>query len=270
LYPEAVYLHDGETYVVRHLDMEGKTAYVERRDVDYYTSPVLEHSVLLRNMREKDRWGSADIGFGEVTVTWFTSFFKKIQFFSADSIGWGNLDLPPQHIETTAFWLTVEGGLVVAIRARGRNPIEGLAGVRNLLISVIPFFAMCDRADVGGVLDSKNLGSPTIFLYDRFPGGLGFAEQAFRKPKEIFAACLALVRECPCEGGCPSCVGLPVLRPAQHQDPEVGGAWPIPDKSTASWILGELLARAEVEMESASSAGGDVAKCLRGSVDPRA
>lgn len=241
LYPEAVYLHDGETFVVRHLDLEGKAAYVERREVDYYTNPVLESSVLLRGTREVDTFSGSPLGFGDVTVTWFTSFFKKIKFFSSDSIGYGNLDLPPQHIETTSAWLGLPEELRAALKRSGKNPVEGLAGIRNLLISVIPLFAMCDRADIGGVIDSKNLGKPTIFLYDRFPGGLGYVEHVFRRPAQTLQACLDLVRECDCESGCPSCVGLPVLRPAQHQDPDVGGAWPIPDKSSARVILENLL-----------------------------
>jgi DEAD/DEAH box helicase domain-containing protein len=241
LYPEAVYLHDGETFVVRHLDLEGKTAYVERREVDYYTTPVLEHFVLLRGTRETGEYAGAPIGFGDVTVTWFTSFFKKIQFFSSDSIGFGNLNLPPQEIETTSMWIGLTDELRARLKQRGKNPIEGLSGLRNLMISVIPLFAMCDRADIGGVIDSKNLGKSTVFLYDRFPGGLGFVEHAFRRPEETIRACWELVRECPCATGCPSCVGLPVLRPAQHQDPDVGRAWPIPDKEAARMILEALL-----------------------------
>ncbi|GJM43573.1 MAG: putative ATP-dependent helicase YprA [Gemmatimonadota bacterium] len=251
LYPEAVYLHDGETFVVRHLDLEGKSAYVERRDVDYYTTPVLEQHLLLRGTREVGTWAGADTGFGDATVTWFTSFFKKIQFFSVDSIGWGNLDLPPQNIDTTTAWITIPAEMRGRLKAMGKNAVEGLVGVRNLLISVVPLWAMCDRADIGGVVDSKNLGKPTIFLYDRYPGGLGFVEHAFRRPAEIFGAALALVSECPCESGCPSCVGLPVLRPAQHQDPEAGGAWPIPDKDSAHLILEELVRRSEEEERAA-------------------
>jgi len=223
------------------LDLEGKAAYVERREVDYYTTPVLEHSVLLRGTREVGSISGAVTGFGDVTVTWFTAFFKKIQFFSSDSIGFGNLNLPPQNIETTSAWISLPDELRARMKLQGMNPIEGLSGLRNLLISVIPLFAMCDRADIGGVIDSKNLGKASIFLYDRFPGGLGFVEHAFRRPEETFRACWELVRECACETGCPSCVGLPVLRPAQHQDPDVGGAWPIPDKRAARMILETML-----------------------------
>ena len=149
--------------------------------------------------------------------------------------------------------------IVGALKRLGKNPVEGLAGVRNLLISVVPLYAMCDRADIGGVVDSKNLGQPTIFLYDRYPGGLGFVEHFYRKPRTILESARELVEECPCDGGCPSCVGLPVLRPAQHQDPDVGGAWPIPDKDAARIILEELVTRA-AEIERQAAGGGGTAR----------
>jgi DEAD/DEAH box helicase domain-containing protein len=90
-------------------------------------------------------------------------------------------------------------------------------------------------------VDSKNLGASTLFLYDRFPGGLGFVEHGFRKTAEVLGACRELLETCPCDDGCPSCVGLPILRSAQHQDPDPGGSWPIPDKDAARWILQALL-----------------------------
>ncbi len=243
LYPEAVYLHDGETFVVRRLDLEGKCAYVERREVDYYTQPVVESHLLWRDTREANEVPGAATALGEASVTWFTSFFKKIRFQSVDSIGWGNLDLPKQTIETVAFSLAPSPEIRAAMKRAGMNPTDGLAGLRNVLITVLPLWAMCDRSDIGGVVDSKNLGRPAVFLYDRYPGGLGFVEHAFRGTRDVLEAACSLVEECPCETGCPSCVGLPVLRPAQHQDPEVGGAWPIPDKDAARRLLRLLLER---------------------------
>jgi DEAD/DEAH box helicase domain-containing protein len=91
------------------------------------------------------------------------------------------------------------------------------------------------------VVDHKNLGRPAIFLYDRYPGGLGFCEQAFHRMSELLATCLQIASECPCEVGCPSCVGLPILRPAQQQDPDLGSGWPMPDKAAAISLLEQLV-----------------------------
>jgi len=237
VYPEAVYLHDGETYLVRDLDLDQKIAVVEKREVDYYTQPVLESSVRVTKQR-KDR--STEFGhafMGEAMVTWATVAFKKIQFYGMDSIGYANLDLPPQHLETIASWFCLSDEVAAAVRREGRNPVEGLVGIRNLLISILPLYAMCDRRDVGGVVNASQTGKPAVFLYDRFEGGLGFAARAYEDLEELLRAAREFLEGCECESGCPSCVGLPILIPAQHQDPDVISGGPIPDKETARFIL---------------------------------
>ncbi|MCD4690296.1 DEAD/DEAH box helicase [bacterium] len=244
VYPEAVYLHEGETYFVRELDTEQKIAYVEKREVDYYTQPVLESSIRIVRERKQREWAGNRVFFGDATVTWLTAAFKKIKFYQLDSIGWCNLDLPPQHLETGALWFVPDKAVMDEIRAAGKNPVEGLVGIRNIAISVLPLFSMCDRRDIGGIVDSSNTGLPTMFIYDRFEGGLGFAERGYNQIDGLLCGCLELVSECGCEDGCPSCVGLPILRPAIHQDPDAGGAWPIPDKESARLLLEAILARA--------------------------
>jgi DEAD/DEAH box helicase domain-containing protein len=241
VYPEAVYLHEGETYFVRELDLEQKVAYVERKEVDYYTQPVLESSIRIGEVRDRKTWRGSEVFFGDATVTWLTSAFKKIKFYQLDSIGWCNLDLPSFHLETRALWLIPDKDAMAEVRKVGRNPVEGLVGVRNVAISVLPLFSMCDRRDVGGIVESSNTGSPTMFLYDRFEGGLGFVETGYHRIEDLLRGCLELVRECDCEEGCPSCVGLPILRPPIQQDPDAGGSWPIPNKESARLLLEALL-----------------------------
>jgi len=246
VYPEAIYLHEGETYFTRELDMEQKIAYVEKSEVDYYTQPVLDTSLrVLRQQKEKE-WAGQKVVLGEADVTWATTAFKKIRFYTLESIGYKTLDLPPQHLETCSMWLVPSASLLKSVRAGGENPIEGLAGIRNMMINVVPLFAMCDKQDIGGIIDSSNTGTPAIFIYDRFRGGLGFAEKTYQLIGEVLAACLSLVKECECQEGCPSCVGLPILRPAQHQDPDVYHGWPIPNKRTALEMLSALLVEASV------------------------
>jgi DEAD/DEAH box helicase domain-containing protein len=237
VYPEAIYLHDGETYFVRELDLEQKIAVVEKRQVDYYTQPMLESSIRIREPRKERPTGFGHASVGDAVVTWATVAFKKIQFYGMDSIGYATLDLPPQHLETVACWFWLADEVSAEVRSRGKNPVEGLVGIRNLLISLLPLFAMCDRQDVGGVVDSSQTGKPTVFLYDRFHGGLGFAARAYEDLEELLRVARDFLNECGCESGCPSCVGLPVLIPPQHQDPDVISGWPIPDKETAGIIL---------------------------------
>jgi DEAD/DEAH box helicase domain-containing protein len=100
---------------------------------------------------------------------------------------------------------------------------------------------MCDRQDIGGIVESSNMGRPAIFLYDRFKGGLGFCEKAYGLLPQVMQEVLHVIEDCPCESGCPSCVGLPVLKPAQHQDPDPGHGFPIPDKEAAVLLVRRIL-----------------------------
>jgi DEAD/DEAH box helicase domain-containing protein len=241
VYPEAIYLHEGDTYFVRELDLKQKLAYVERREVDYYTQPVLDTKLRLIEPRATRRWGEAEIGLGTVDVSWATVAMKKIRFRSLDAIGYHPLDLPRQNLETVALWIRPEEAVRAAVRVDGLNPMEGMSGLRNLLLTLLPIHVMCDRPDLGGILDSSNLGEQAIFLYDRYPGGLGYAERGYALVEELIRAALRMVEECPCELGCPSCVGLPVLRPAQQQDYDLHGGWPIPSKAATEALVRRLL-----------------------------
>jgi len=243
VYPEAVYLHEGDTYFVRELDLKQKIAYVEPREVDYYTQPVLDTHLKLEETRESKKLGDETIGLGPAAVSWQTVAMKKIRFRSLDAIGYHPLDLPRQKLDTVALWIQPSEGTRNQVKIAGLNPREGMSGLRNLLITVLPLHVMCDRPDVGGILDSSNLGEPTIFMYDRYPGGLGYAERGYAIVGELLSASLRLIEDCPCEMGCPSCVGLPVLRPAQQQDPDLYGGWPIPSKAATEALLRRMLGR---------------------------
>ena len=102
--------------------------------------------------------------------------------------------------------------------------------------------AMCDSRDISGVVDSKNLGKSCMIVYDRYPGGLGYSEKGFHRIYELLTLCHQMVSECDCQDGCPSCVGLPNLRPAIHSDPDLMRGYPIPNKQAAQRLLDLLLA----------------------------
>jgi len=244
VYPQGIYIHDGATYQVRELDFEGKVAYVERKEVDYYTQPILESSIRVKNEKKDTARGDLLVFFGDATVSWKTTSFKKIKFYSLDSIGYGSVDIPTQHLETVALWMYPDAEVVTLIKKRGMNPVEGLVGLKNVLINILPLFVMCDRQDIGGLVESSNVGKPAIFLYDRYKGGLGFCEKAYDLLPRVIEGVLEVIEDCPCESGCPSCVGLPVLRPPQHQDPDPGHGYPIPDKETARLLVRSILERA--------------------------
>jgi DEAD/DEAH box helicase domain-containing protein len=239
VYPEAIYLHEGRSYFVQKLDLEQKQAVCEPREVDYYTQPVLDTNILVRDLaaaRAREALG-ATIAYGEATVSWATIGMKKVRFYSLDSIGYKALDLPRLTLDTASLWWAPPAAARAAVKAAGFAPGEALSGLRNLVVTLMPLFAMCDPSDIGAVLDSKNLGTQALYVFDRYPGGLGFAEQGFHRFEELLAACDALVRDCPCDDGCPSCTGLPILRPAQQQDPDLSSGWPMPSKRATRLLL---------------------------------
>jgi DEAD/DEAH box helicase domain-containing protein len=243
VYPEAIYLHEGRTCFVRELDLEQKIAYVEPREVDYYTQPVLEMNVRVRRDLEERSWHSETLRFGEVTYSWQTIAMKKIRFHSIDAIGYHPLDLPRLTLDTAGFWIAPGEEVWRNVARRGFNPFEGLSGVRNLFVTLLSMLSMCDPADIQGTIDSSNLGRPTLFVFDRYPGGLGFAEQGYSRLDDLALAALGHVEACDCANGCPSCVGLPILRPAQQVDPDLGHGKSIPGKAAAIAMLREWMAR---------------------------
>ncbi len=248
VYPQAVYLHNAETYFVRELDLEGKVAYVERCETDYYTQAVLESSVLVtRPLRDSDAVAGAGLGYGDVDVTWQTVAFKKIKFATRENIGLGPVDIPSQTLPTSAFWLAPAAELRLQMKSEGLRLSEGLVGLKNLAVVALPMVAMSDTRDIGGVVDSKNLGRSAMILYDRYPGGLGYCEKGFQRVHDLLAICRQMVSECGCEQGCPSCVGLPNERPAIHADPDLGRGYPMPHKAATVRLL-ELLGAASVEL----------------------
>ena len=237
VYPEAVYLHEGETWFVKRLDLEQKTALVEPRVVDYYTQPVLDTSIRVRGELQAKTWRGERAVLGELTYSWQTVAMKKVKFHSLDAIGYHPLDLPRLTLETTGFWLAPGEAAWNAVARRGLNPVEGLMGVRNLFITLLAMLSMCDPADLGGKIDSSNLGRAALFMFDRYPGGLGFCEQGWTRLDELAQAALEHLEACECEGGCPACVGLPTLWPAQQQDPDLQKGREIPGKEAARTLL---------------------------------
>ena len=242
LHPEAVYLHQGETYFVSSLDLEEKVAYVHRADPDYYTQAITDQRVRIEEAQVEKEWRGSRLGFGDVSVTFITFMYKKIRFYDRDSIGFGKVHLPPIPLETCGMWLVPTLEALHAVRQVGRSPAEGMLGLANVFGEVISLFAMCEPQDVGTVVDSSNTGVPTLFVYDRYPGGVGFAVKAYELVEEILEACCELIHDCPCDDGCPSCVGSPIPPYTQGEvDGEASGV--VPDKEAALVILHALLGR---------------------------
>jgi DEAD/DEAH box helicase domain-containing protein len=241
LYPEAVYIQQGETYFVRELDLGQKVAFVERREVDYYTQAMVEATLRLLKTLESHENAAGAYGLGEALVTWRTVGFKKIKFYSLESIGWSALELPAVELPTVAFYVAPGPEVLGGVQQMGYNPFEGLVGLKNALLAVVPLFAMCDPRDLRGVVDSSNLGTPAAFVYDVYPGGLGYAEHAYHELDRVLRAAEELIAGCECRTGCPSCVGVATFTPNQVADPDLRRGHFIPHKGAALALARALL-----------------------------
>ena len=208
LHEEAIYLHQGVQFQVEKLDYAEKKAFVREVRTDYYTDANLavQLQVLMENgARQTD--GDIVCGHGEVAVHAMATIFKKIKFGTHENIGWGPIHLPEEELHTDAAWI---GFPETWLAESGHADIErGLAGLAVVLQHVAPLFVLCDPSDLRVVAQRKAVhsGRPTIFLYDRYPGGVGLAQQAFCDIGPLLARALQLILACPCEAGCPSCVG---------------------------------------------------------------
>jgi DEAD/DEAH box helicase domain-containing protein len=241
VYPEAIYLHQGQSYLVRELDQAARLARVERCDADYYTQPILADECRIAQERLSGDCLGGTKCFGDVVVRWQTVAFRKFKFRSMELIGQTKLDLPPQQIATTGCWLQPPLAALRTVRAAGHPIWDAFSGVRNLLVVTLPTLAMCDRYDVGGVVNSSQLGLMTIIVYDRFEGGVGYARHGYAHADELLRLAHELVTGCECESGCPGCVGPPNLRVAIHHDPDVGYGYKIPDKAATIALLAAWL-----------------------------
>ena len=240
LHTHAVYLHGGDTYFVNKLDLDQKIAFVERRDLDYYTQSVQSSQIRIDEIAEQADLCGGELGFGDVMVTTTIPMFRKIRFHSRDSLGFEELELPPQSLETVAVWLAPPQELAKRMKANGLIVGEGLIGIANVLTDVAKIFVMCDAQDIGTVVDAGCLGRDAMFLYDRYPGGMGFARRCRDQMEEILRTTQTVVRECSCEDGCPSCVGAAIPAFAMTDiDSAVRGR--IPNKAAATFLLAEML-----------------------------
>jgi len=239
LHDHAVYLHGAETYFVNKLDFAQKIAHVEKRDLDYYTQSVQASQIRIDHTDEEQSWRGALVGFGDVTVTTSIPMFKKIKFHSRDSLGFEKLELPPQSLETVAFWCAPPEELVKAMLAKQLLVGEALIGIANALVEVAPMYVMCDPQDIGALVDAGCLGRDALFVHDRYPGGMGYARRCQEQIEELLRTVLTVIQECRCADGCPSCVGA-ALPAFALTDLDSSVRDRIPDKAAARFLLEAL------------------------------
>jgi len=254
LHPKAIYICDGTQYYVEKLDFDQRKAYVKKTDIDYYTDAIDYTKIKILDEFDKKVLTRFPILHGEVHLATQVVGFKKIKFFTMENVGAGDLSLPQNEMHTTAYWMTIPSELFHSLPFPSEERINGLFGLAYCMHHVAPIFMMCDIHDVGVSVGDNSSGrsipprnipfkipdedepidfsniafEPNIFIYDNFPGGIGLSPSLFELGKNLLVLCRKTITSCPCQEGCPSCVG-----PAKESGKQA--------KHVALHILGDLL-----------------------------
>ena len=227
----AVYLHLGESYLVRELDLAALHAVVEPFAGDWYTQTKKETTTAIVCARRSEERLGLTLQFGELEVTEHVVAYERRTVASQERIELVPLDLPSTSFATEAVWFCPEPGHLAGLEEMPRL-LGTLHAAEHALIALLPLWAMCDRWDIGGL--STNIHPqtlrPTVFVYDGHPGGVGITERGYEEFEGWVADTAELVRTCPCSAGCPSCV----------QSPKCGNLNEMLDKGGAALFLNRL------------------------------
>ncbi|MES1248182.1 MAG: DEAD/DEAH box helicase [Actinomycetota bacterium] len=206
----AVYLHLGEQWLVRELDLAARRAIVEPFGGDYYTQAKKETSTDVEEPLRVERRLGLELTFGRVSVTERVVAFQKKHVRDGSTIATVQLELPPTTFETEAVWYVPSARHLEGLEAMPLL-ISSLHAAEHSMIALLPLWAMCDRWDIGGLSTNvhPDTGAPTVFVYDGHAGGVGIAERGFDQFEGWVADTVRLLEGCPCEHGCPSCVQSP-------------------------------------------------------------
>ncbi|MEK3645413.1 DEAD/DEAH box helicase [Aeribacillus sp. FSL M8-0235] len=208
LHEEAIYLHEGRQFQVEKLDWEEKKAYVSEVNVDYFTDANLAVQLKVLEVDQEKESKSMEIGFGDVMVLAQPTIFKKIKFGTHENIGSGPIHLPEEELHTTGAWISFKNDVFSVLSEEQME--KALVGISHALKYVSALAAMCDPNDLDVVFQVKSIhnGKPTIYLYDRYPGGVGLAKKVFDEFESLLERTEEMVTNCKCDDGCPSCIGL--------------------------------------------------------------
>ncbi len=230
VHEKAIYMQDGQQYQVEKLDYENRKAYVTSCAADYFTDAIDYTRIKILETFESETAGPARKSHGEVQVNGQIVGFKKIKFHTMENVGAGELALPEQEMHTTAWWLTLPREFLEEFPYDRTERLYGVNGLGNALHAIATLLVMCDARDLGVAVGENAVNEelaleapvqpaarrraartqifePNLYLYDKYPGGVGLSEPLFRLTAELLHNTRRLIANCPCASGCPSCVG---------------------------------------------------------------
>ncbi len=269
LHEQAIYQHDGAQYQVERLDFDNHKAFVRLVRPDYYTTAMTHTRV---SVLTEDHTGRVDlergfvlpVGLGDVNVVEKVVGFKKIKFHTHENVGYGEVDLPEMEKPTTAFWTVVPIDLLEVVDAPPSVRVDALWGWMRALHAVAALGLMMDPKDLGyTVVTEPGRGhpawvssspphvaptgdlrehapvsgrfEPTMVLYDMVAGGVGLAQRLYEDRLRLFECAYRLIKRCPCEGGCPSCIGAFLPGALSREDTSHRLLAPLPKDIVLRW-----------------------------------
>lgn len=232
VHPGAVYLHQGDTYVVDSLDLEEAIAFVHAEDPGYATFAREITDIKVTGSGEQSTFGPVTLGVVPVRVIHQVVGYLRRRL-SGEVIDFVELDMPEHILDTTAVVYTITPEALAGKGIDATRIPGSLHAAEHAAIGLLPLVASCDRGDIGGMSTALGpLGEPSVFVYDGYPGGAGFAERGFRQARTWLSATAAAIEACECPMGCPSCV----------QSPKCGNGNDPLDKAGAVQVLRLVLA----------------------------
>jgi DEAD/DEAH box helicase domain-containing protein len=243
LHPKAIYILEGEQYVVEEFDYENRKAFVRQSNADYYTDSITYTKISVLDVFDETQKKNHRFHYGDVHVYSQVVGFKKLKFFTNENVGAGNLQLPQQEMHTTAFWMSISSELLNSVALAPGDKLEAIVGIAYLMRHISAVILMCDVKDIGVSVEDNitrteidinrlpkassqipndntmlNNFEPNIYIFDNYPNGIGFSEILFERTGELFEKILQVIETCDCRKGCPSCVGPPIRSDGNHKD----------------------------------------------------
>ena len=236
----AIYLHLGESYLVRELDLQARTAIVTPYKGDFYTQAKKDTNTAIEETLRVERRCGLDLHFGRISVTERVVAYQKKSIRDQSTLETVELDLPETSFETEAIWYLPEPEQLEGLEKMPKL-LGTLHAAEHAMIALLPLWAMCDRWDIGGLSTNIHFQTdrPTVFIYDGHSGGVGITERGFNAFEGWVEDTARMLEGCPCSDGCPSCV----------QSPKCGNLNEMLDKDGARTLLRRMVAAATSVMQ---------------------
>ncbi|MFW6123377.1 MAG: Zn-binding domain-containing protein, partial [Thermodesulfobacteriota bacterium] len=210
-HPGAVYLHKANTFAVERLDLERRNIWVSPVDPKYFTRIQTDKDTEILEILETRQVANFTAHTGRLKVTERFLAYEKRRLPGQELLGVVSLELPPQIFETVGMWLEIPDQVKEIIYRAGLHFMGGIHALEHILIAMFPLFALADRYDIGGIATPAHpqVGKAAIFIYDGYPGGVGLAARAYTILEDLLHRTMEVVKACPCDEGCPSCIHSP-------------------------------------------------------------